>query len=325
VNSLYAGWLEAALHGPLPDEPEASCAHCPQIEPDAAIRFGPKTKCCTYLPIVPNFLVGRVLDVPSVRERIARGVSVTPLGLGRSPAFTLLYEGGDSVFGRAESLRCPHHLDDGGCGIWAARNATCATWFCRHVRGAVGLRLWRAVHRLMDAVEQELARWCVAEIDPGEDALTALFPPPAPGDGLRPPRPTAAEVDGRAEKDRQAELWGDWLGREADFYAEASRRVSILEWKDVLKICGPSVTIAARLARDAYLAHGDWDVPVGELRVGPLNVLKLDAEKARVTTYSMYDPIDLPVEMLDQLRADPSALPEPMRRKLLDFQVLIED
>ena len=59
-----------------------------------ALVFAAETKCCTYVPEVPNFLVGRILDDPdpafapgraTVNQRIDARVSVTPLGLGRPP------------------------------------------------------------------------------------------------------------------------------------------------------------------------------------------------------------------------------------------------
>lgn len=115
--------------------------------------FDPQVKCCTYLPELPNFLVGRILadEDPAlavgratVEKRLQAGVAVTPLGLDRTPFYDLLYQHADTAFGRSHTLRCPHYIEEGGlCGIWQHRNSVCATWFCKHVRGAMGFRFWK--------------------------------------------------------------------------------------------------------------------------------------------------------------------------------------
>jgi hypothetical protein len=153
---LYAAWVEDLLGGSIPPETRATCHDCAMCEDGADYQapdskfFNPVTKCCTYLPEISNFLTGQILadDDPaitkgraSIEARINAGVAVTPLGLGRNQRYALLYDNMDvQVFGRAQSLRCPHYIDEQGglCGIWKYRNSVCSTWFCRHVRGVAG-------------------------------------------------------------------------------------------------------------------------------------------------------------------------------------------
>src|SRR5262245_14489349 len=93
---LYSAWMDQLLLGPIPEETEATCDNClmcpSQGEPQtpSRIRFNPRIKCCTYLPNLPNFLVGRILtsENPSeakgrttVEVRLAQGTAVTPLGI----------------------------------------------------------------------------------------------------------------------------------------------------------------------------------------------------------------------------------------------------
>src|SRR5690606_32741885 len=75
-----------------------------------------------------------------------------------------------SAFGRDRSLLCAY-FDEGRCTIWAHRESTCATWFCKHERGAAGKRLWRSVHALLGEIEVALSRWAVRVLDPGEEAV----------------------------------------------------------------------------------------------------------------------------------------------------------
>ena len=163
LPALYAAWIDQLLAGPLPQESDATCDDCAMcVEDDAKrartdISFNPQTKCCTYIPELPNYLVGRILadqDPTSasgratVEARLRAGIAVTPLGLGQPPSFKVLYKHSrESLFGRSKTLRCPHYLaDEGGrCGVWKHRASICATWYCKYVRGEVGLNFWAAM------------------------------------------------------------------------------------------------------------------------------------------------------------------------------------
>ncbi len=64
----YAGWMDELLGGPIPMEIEATCDDCAMCA-DSSIRpgdldfvFNSKTKCCTYIPELPDFLVGCMLN-----------------------------------------------------------------------------------------------------------------------------------------------------------------------------------------------------------------------------------------------------------------------
>src|SRR5882672_10551834 len=114
---LYAAWMNEALGGPIPEEKEATCDDCVMLAKGceapqtSGFFFDPHTKCCTYVRELPNYLVGRILadrDPAATRgratleKRFEDGVAVTPLGIGRSPTFRLLYQHttGLAAFGR---------------------------------------------------------------------------------------------------------------------------------------------------------------------------------------------------------------------------------
>src|SRR5436190_23566607 len=65
---LYARWMRDLLKGAVSGEPEATCddcAMCPSAgtAPAAStLYFNPDAKCCTYIPELPNYLVGRILS-----------------------------------------------------------------------------------------------------------------------------------------------------------------------------------------------------------------------------------------------------------------------
>ena len=347
---LYAAWMDQLLAGPIPHETDATCDDCvmcaSEHETDTAeVFFNPQTKCCAYVPALPNFLVGRVIadDTPAfaagratVEARVRAGVGVTPLGVDPPPGFAVLYgQSSATLFGRSRTLRCPHYLEEGGrCGVWAHRAAICATWYCKHVRGAVGYDFWKALHQLLAAAEQSLARWCVLELDPGGAALRRLFPPV----GTAARGIDAGVLDGTPDAAAQRARWGHWAGREVDYYCACARLVGALKWPDVLAIGGPELQIYARLVREAYERHRATEIPAA-LKVGPFRIMRLGAVNSLVCSYSSYDPIELPqalIEVLPYFDGRPTShalanieaergvkLSRALLRKLIDFEILV--
>jgi hypothetical protein len=344
--------MDDLLGQPIPRESRATCEDCAMCAPSggaeaATLYFNPRIKCCTYVPRLPNYLVGSVLadgDAASsagratVEQRIDAGVGVTPLGLERSKVYELLYDNGMPAFGRAESMRCPHYVEEAGgrCGIWRHRNAVCATWFCKYERGSVGVAFWDRLRDLLMVVEADLAAWCVLESNLDETAIGASFP-----DARRPDasdRMGADDLDGRADPDLARKLWGNWLGREREFYRECARRIRSLSWEDVLRIAGPVVAARARIARRAFgaLLHDD---PPERLTAGPIQIISQGKAGARVVTYSSYDPLDLTPAVLEilpyfdgrstiqacaQIQQDLGVqVSADLVRKLSDFEVLV--
>jgi hypothetical protein len=352
---LYAGWIADLLDGPPPGEAEATCESCAMWPPAGAPAasdafFHPDTKCCTYVPEIPNFLVGRILDdadpalAPgraSVERRIDARVGVTPIGLVRPPVQALLYQhGAPAGFGRAASLRCPHYRVDAGgaCGIWRHRNGVCSTWFCKHGRGATGQRFWQALEQLLAVVERDLARWCLLQVGVDAEVLARLLPRRADR-GADGGRLDAAGLDGTVRAATYRALWGSWHGRERDFFRRAAALVNDLRWADVRRIGGAGIDVFARVTVDAHRRHGDDEVP-GRLAVGAFHVVVTGRDRVRVMTYSEYDPLELPrllvdvlpyfdgrptAEALRRIRAERDINVRPgLVRRLVDFGILVE-
>ena len=349
---LYARWMDDLLRSPIPHETRATCddcAMCSQGEDHGhgeTFYFSPVTKCCTYQPKLPNFLVGRALadrdfafsaGRKTLEERIAAGVGVTPLGLQQSAVFEVLYEHGKDGFGRAAALRCPHYLEEGGgrCGMWRNRNSICATWFCKHERGALGLSFWHRIRDLLMDVETALSAWCVLESDLEPAALRALFPTRVKQGGRAPM--SAADVDQRADPAVARRLWGRWLGREHEFYLQCGARVSPLAWADVARIAGPDVAVQARLTRASFEAMTSEALPE-RLENGSIHLVGTAPDSVRVVGYSGTDPLDLDpaiLEILPYFDGRPTAqalkaierdlnlrVEEDLVRRLADFEIL---
>src|SRR5207237_4024123 len=91
---------------------------------------------------------------------------------------------------------------------------TCATWYCRHVRGSVAFDFWRrGMSPLLRAAEKRLAQWCAEQLGAG-----------------------AAD-------------WGRWEGRPRALFVETSRLVRAMTWAEIEPIAGDEVRELARETR----------------------------------------------------------------------------
>lgn len=265
---LYERWMATLLPGGIPRERVATCldcAMCAKTPEDAASGsgfFNPTTKCCTYFPAVPNFLVGRAMDVDTPGGAVLRGfveadstkeAIVTLRGVMASTKHSILYSsmGMGSGFGQEEALLCPYAIDrdtpEGPlCGIWQHRNAVCSTYFCKHVRGGTGRHFWMSIRNLISHVELALSWWAVAELIP---ELPAVL--------LQPPSCEADSIDSEMPPD----AWKHWPGTKADFYRACSERVEALLWDEILVIAGIKSQIQAREMLANYARLRSADIP----------------------------------------------------------------
>jgi len=309
--------------------------------------FSPASKCCTYIPSLPNFLVGRILSATdpaphhgreSVEKRLEARVAVTPLGIAQPPVYSLLYRNSEHFFGRSQSLRCPHYTEDGGrCGIWENRNAICVTWFCKHVRGDLGQTFWRgSLLEFLWAVERDLARWCVLELDMTGEVLRHLV---ATADWKSEHQIVSGEsLDNRVNGEEYTRIWGEWRGREREFFLRCAELVNPLAFDEILAIAGPDVRAYAQLTRRGFARLTAGEVPT-TLHVGPMQLVQIHHGMTRVSTYNDGDPLDIPQVVMESLQyfdgrptADAIAaiqsecgvrLENDLIRKMVDFRLLV--
>jgi len=305
LPSLYAPWLREVVGGPIPAETEATCDHCAMLPstgsaPDA-VYFHPATKCCAYQPDIPNFLAGRILNDEdpslvagraSLERRIESRVAITPAGAGSGGVFKLLYLNTPNVFGRAPALRCPYLSPEGGCGVWRHRPGVCATWYCKHVRGATGMRFWNLADKLLREVESDLALWCRAELH----AVSGEIGESSPTRN----QPDVSELNGKVDAPRYRKLWGEWAGREAGFYRACAALVESLSWERVESICGPRVRVLAGLVRDSYENLLSDAIPE-RLKLSSFRLTGLGEGTLRIASYSEYDPLLMPHKLASVL------------------------
>jgi hypothetical protein len=151
------------------------------------------------------------------------------------------------------------------------------------VRGETGFRFWRLTDKLLREVESDLALWCAAEMNTGFGELANLEQESID-------RPDVAELGGPLDEVRYRELWGEWEGREREFYRACAKLVEPLGWGAVLGICGPRVRILAQLVRDAYENLTSNAIPE-RLQLGSIQLTGAENGNYQVTSYSPYDPL----------------------------------
>ena len=272
----------------------------------------------------------------SVRRRLSEGDGLSPIGLVADPALVASTHTDRERFGRDASLRCPHYEPvDGRCGVWAWREATCATWFCKHTRGAVSKAFWNRLHQLLRAAERHLARHCAVELGIPPEGIAMMHPMISVDGTLR--GHDVVPVGSLTERGAYERLWGPWTGREEAFYRAAYRVVEPMSWDDVVVAAGSEVKALSTVVRLALSRTRDESI-AGRVALGSLQVVGMSAGSVRVQGYSFLDPLDVPRVLFDVLHhfdgrplaeaisqateAAGEPVPEGAIRMLIDFGVL---
>jgi hypothetical protein len=269
----------------------SDCAMCPKGgAASGGIFFKPDLKCCTYHPTLPNFLVGAILSDASaeitegkrrIRERIARRIGVTPQWIAPPRKQRVLLEAArGSSFGRSKALLCPYFDERGLCTIWRHRESVCSTFFCKHDTGAVGDAFWMANKNFLGHVEARLARHAAQSVcsDVTEPNVPRL-------------RLTIEDLEDQPPNaDDYAGYWGEWAGREEDFYLACHAHVSAMTAAALERVLAEEERGAELLEEltkrsDALRASAIAErlIPNPNMRV-----TKMEAGVA-LTTYSIFD------------------------------------
>jgi hypothetical protein len=107
-------------------------------------------------------------------------------------------------------------------------------------------------------------------------------------------------LDGEADPVESRSQWGKWAGREVEFYRACAQLVNVLDWPKVVAICGADIEIYARLLHEAYDKLMSEGIPA-RLKLGAIQVLAMDRDYCRITSYGAYDPVSVPRQLIDVL------------------------
>jgi len=258
---------------------------CKKLDPAHTddTEFNPRTECCSFNPKLPNFLVGGILqnEDPNFEgdrlliEMRAASQAINPYAMKAPWLYWVHYH--DHPFGQSEKLLCPYYIDrDGGlCGIYQYRNGRCSTWFCKYEHRRFGYEFWQAVDHLLTAMEDELAKWCVQEIDLKRSLDPTDFP---------------------------AFEWGVWVGRERDFFRKCWELVHQLTVDEAIEHAGEAIRPLAVAVVKAFAALEPGPIPE-ILRPAKFDAVVIGENRVRVRAYARLDPIDLDADLVSAISA----------------------
>ena len=250
LPDVYRNFLPAFFEESIPIETLATCFDCAMCnkpgEPQmpGVNYFKPDSKCCTFMPKLPNYLVGGLLsDTGSemeegrrrILQRINEKIGILPYGIYPSKKFAILYKrGAEKTFGRNTTLICPYYVRAGGnCSVWKFRETVCSTYFCKSIAGQEGKKFWAAVNRYLTHVQDTLLLYTMFTLELDFD--TNL-------EHLKTQNLDVLEVSDLDEsplpEEEYSKLWGEWAGREVEFYKRTYEVVESLTPNKFDELCG---------------------------------------------------------------------------------------
>jgi hypothetical protein len=173
--------------------------------------------------------------------------------------------------------------------VWAWREATCATWFCKHTRAERAKALWNRLQQLLARLERAVAWHCAVTLGIPAGAVARMAPLDRPHGQPR------ADVTAR-----DAELWGPWTGDVEGFFRACTGVAEALTPTEVMALGGPEARALAAVVRLAQEQLADDALPA-RVALGRAVVVGLSPGGVRVQGYSHLDPLDVPRALFDQL------------------------
>jgi len=235
-----------------PQEHSATCDACYMA---AVGEYRADCQCCTYYPQIANYMVGLALRDPRSRDHVMRQIELggaLPRELlgspGRYKRSIALYARGQ--FGLVPDTICPFFdAETTHCHIYPYRNSVCSTFICAHDHGEAGEYHWERLQQLVGHVEQALSQFAMDRVgllhDDYIEGLNAL------ADRID----TCTDPDtGLWPEDIRREMWGEWFGREAEFFEACTD--AVLEHQELMYPIACRVKL--RHAIEYERAGRDW-------------------------------------------------------------------
>ncbi|HIJ95710.1 MAG TPA: hypothetical protein HPP94_08235 [Desulfuromonadales bacterium] len=307
---IYSHFLPLFFSNLIPVETSATCMDCVMLakaesQSNSPKFFSAETKCCTHYPELPNYLVGALLGDADhghetgrrrVRDKIAARTSITPLGVLRPKKYNLLIKNtAHEYFGRSITLRCPfYEHTSGSCTIAPHWDAVCSTWFCKHDAGEDGKKFWRTLRKYLENLEKILTRYALLKV--GANPLVA---------GLSIDEAVPLSIQELDElpplPDLYDRVWGEWVGREEEFYRECYSQISQLRQEDFANLEGIEQKILLKELEKAYEQLMDKPLPVLLKKNPGLLVEKISDSEYLLSSYSPFDPSKVSKRLYDCL------------------------
>ncbi|NVJ62397.1 MAG: hypothetical protein HWE27_18560 [Gammaproteobacteria bacterium] len=242
IPDLYQNFLPDFFETPAPSEKVANCHDCIKTKPTEEVRYSTKSKCCTYYPTTPNYLVGAILTDSRqeldfarqvIRDSIKSRLGVSPVGLMPPRKYKFLYDHTDSFFGRSESMICPYlNPETQECSRWRYNEATCISYFCVNEAGIDGSNFWKSFKEHLNTVETTLSQYALHQLNMNKSFINQQYKNDTQMKQL-----TGLDLDNKPHPtDIYQSLWGDFEGNEEAFYIKCYELVRQLTAEDFTRL-----------------------------------------------------------------------------------------
>ncbi len=185
IPEILAQYLPQELKKPVV-ETTANCNDCYKTKKTSpAPHFDPVSKCCTYYPHIPNFLVGALLENPlkyplfhaQFKKLVLNKEYVLPVGVCAPAHYQYLYNKKEWYdFGNRPDLICPFYIPQGGlCGVWEFRSHECATFYCVSDHGKKGEEHWTKVRDHLHIIELTISQEAILQMGYSDEELDHII------------------------------------------------------------------------------------------------------------------------------------------------------
>lgn len=174
IPSLYAKLLPEELLDFVIRETQATCGDCAMTREKrgarAKVTYQADLKCCTFQPMLPNYLIGELLSAgpsPQLLEQLQTHGEALPLALLPSAEYRNRFNGREKAdFGQRKDLLCGYYDPERqNCSIWRSRGSVCTTFFCMSDLGPQGMTFWRLLGDYLHHVEMCLSEEAMVHLD----------------------------------------------------------------------------------------------------------------------------------------------------------------
>lgn len=242
IPLIYRPIIPKLLEIEFPTEQIASCNTCTLCRSKQSPYIS--TKCCWYHPHLPNFLLGAILTDKEasfalgknrLRAQIKAHAGVTPYSIiPPTNYFRLRKETeGQEYWSHShkliESLRCPYYEND-SCTLYKYRENVCVTFYCSSIGGATGQAFWKNVKRYLKMAETTLAQYAMLQL--------GWSPAKIKTEAVTTTDFNLEDEQGNINEENYKKLWGDWAGREEEFYIKCFEIVSKVDAETFKRITG---------------------------------------------------------------------------------------
>ncbi len=255
IISVYHPLLESLLEIEVAEEKIASCDNCTLCRSKQSPYIN--TKCCSYFPKLTNFLIGGLLSDDDesllygknkVKLLIQQQKGISPYGLLEPLPYINTWEelNGSDFWNRPKELidtqLCPFYFH-GNCSVWKYRENLCMTHFCSSIGGDAGKMFWEKTNQYLKMVETSLAQYAMVQLG-------------WPSSQIKTEKVTTLDFNiedelGNINEENYKKLWGDWAGREEEFYIKCYDIISKLDAETFKRITGLKREILEAAIRDS--------------------------------------------------------------------------